>query len=100
MNRVTWYHAELDDGAPLVLLTFPDESVLIGDPRTLPPNLLPALAAALTTGPLTAVRIADLMADLWKYPDPANGTSHQGLGELRRPPGKGDPSVKGQALSQ
>ncbi|WP_457029229.1 hypothetical protein [Kitasatospora sp. P5_F3] len=77
MNRVTWYHAELDDGAPLVLLTFPDESVLIGDPRTLPPDLLPALATALSTGPLTADRIAELMAALWQYPDQASSISHQ-----------------------
>lgn len=71
MNRVSWYHAELDDGAPLVLLSFPDESVLIGDPRTLPPNLLPALAADLATGPLTAARASALLADHLRRSPPA-----------------------------
>ncbi|MBB4948202.1 hypothetical protein F4556_003737 [Kitasatospora gansuensis] len=97
MNRVTWYHAELDDGAPLVLLTFPDESVLIGDPRTLPPNLLPTLAAALTTGPLTADRIATLLAELLAGAEPG---ITRGSGNRDADLVQGDPSVGGQALSQ
>ncbi|MFI5529195.1 hypothetical protein ACIA8O_11705 [Kitasatospora sp. NPDC051853] len=75
MNRVSWYHAELDDGAPLVLLTFPDESVLIGDPRTLPPNLLPVLAATLATGPLTPARLRALLADHLRADAPVAATS-------------------------
>ncbi|GAA3031520.1 hypothetical protein GCM10020229_48690 [Kitasatospora albolonga] len=84
MNRVSWYHAELDDGAPLVLLTFPDESVLIGDPRTLPPNLLPALAATLATGPLVPARLHALLADALRGEGPAaEGSMSLPAGELR-----------------